>query len=37
MTETLELRIDSERFVCEVCHRSDEGCDDLVCHGLDTD
>lgn len=37
MTEILELRTVSEHFVCEVCRCSDEGCDDLVCHGLDTD
>jgi len=26
-----------EDQMCAVCHCTDEGCDDTVCHGLDAD
>ncbi len=27
----------ADELVCPVCHAMDEGCDGIVCHGLDAD
>jgi hypothetical protein len=35
-TLTESMRVCDEQL-CEICHCTGEGCDGMVCHGLDAD